>query len=267
MVSSEQATPEATGERTAESANPESGWFGTRRVAPEEKTAAVHGVFTSVARRYDLMNDLMSGGLHRVWKDRFVARTRPQPGQTLLDVAGGTGDIARRWLSAAGPESRAVLCDLTESMLRVGRDRLIDAGLAGRADTVVGNAESLPLPDRSVDTYTIAFGLRNVTRIDTALAEARRVLRPGGRFFCLEFTHPPDPGFRSVYRLYSNAVIPTLGATIARDRESYAYLVESIAKMPTQEALAERMERAGLEKARYVNMTGGIVAIHSGWRL
>lgn len=247
--------------------NPESGWFGTRRVAPAEKTAAVHDVFTSVARRYDLMNDLMSGGLHRLWKDRFVARTRPRPGQILLDVAGGTGDIARRWLAQAGGEGQAVLCDLTESMLRVGRDRLIDAGLAGQADLVVGNAEALPIPDRSVDTYTIAFGLRNVTRIDTALAEARRVLRPGGRFFCLEFTHPPNPGFRGAYRLYSKAVIPNLGATIARDRASYDYLIESIRRMPTQEALAKRMAAAGLDKPAFVNMTGGIVAVHSAWRL
>lgn len=247
--------------------NPESRWFGNREVTPDEKTAAVHGVFDSVAQRYDIMNDLMTAGLHRLWKDRFVAMTRPRPGQVLLDVAGGTGDIAKRWLRQAGPSATALICDLTEGMVRVGRDRLTDAGLSTGLQLTVGNAEGLPLPDRSVDTYTIAFGLRNVTRIDNALAEARRVLKPGGRFFCLELNQPPNPAFRRVYDAVSYAVVPRLGARVTGDRDSYKYLVDSIRKMPSQEALVERLHQAGFSRGRYTNLAKGIVAIHSGWRL
>ncbi len=245
---------------------PESRWFGDRAVDPDEKTGLVHGVFSNVASRYDLMNDLMSGGIHRLWKSRLIAMIRPRPGEHLLDVAGGTGDISMRFLDAAGEGAGATICDLTESMVRVGRDRAIDRGRVIGLDFVVGNAESLPIADASVDVYTIAFGLRNVTRIDPALAEARRVLKPGGRFFCLEFSQVVLPAFRRVYDAYSHAAIPRLGALVAGDRDSYQYLVESIRRFPDQPALAERLTEAGLSHARWHNLSGGIAAIHSGWR-
>jgi demethylmenaquinone methyltransferase / 2-methoxy-6-polyprenyl-1,4-benzoquinol methylase len=247
--------------------NPEARWFGYREVEPDEKTGMVRDVFDRVARRYDVMNDLMSGGVHRLWKDEFVATMRPRPGSTLLDVGGGTGDISFRYLDRAGRTARAVVCDINESMLRVGRDRAIDRGLVSGIEWACGNAEALPIADRSVDVYTIAFGLRNVTGIDAALYEARRVLKPGGRFFCLEFSRVTAPLLRQVYDLYSFTVIPQLGALVARDRDSYRYLVESIRRFPDQANLIRRMEQAGLEKARYRNLSGGIAAIHSGWRL
>ncbi|WP_366654136.1 class I SAM-dependent methyltransferase [Fodinicurvata sp. EGI_FJ10296] len=262
--------------------NPESRWFGEQSVNPDEKTRLVRGVFSNVAERYDLMNDLMSGGIHRAWKHRFVALANPRPGERILDVAGGTGDIAFRLVRAmdrrsagrhahrdmsatSGPD--VVICDLSEEMVRVGRDRSIDQGFAGRIEVVVGNAESLPLPDRCVDAYTIAFGLRNVTRIDTALAEARRVLRPGGRFLCLEFSHVVLPALRYAYETYSDAVIPRLGQMIVGDRESYAYLVQSIRRFPEQQELADRMAAAGFHNPKWINLTGGIAAIHQGWRI
>ncbi len=245
---------------------PESRWFGARAVEPDEKTDLVRGVFSSVATRYDLMNDLMSGGIHRLWKARLIAAIRPRPGERLLDVAGGTGDISMRFLAAAGPEAGATICDLSEDMVRVGRDRAIDRGRVGGLDFVVGNAESLPIAEASVDVYTIAFGLRNVTRIDPALAEARRVLKPGGRFYCLEFSRVVLPVLRRLYDAYSYAAIPRLGALVAGDRDSYQYLVESIRKFPEQAALAERMTAAGLARAAWQNLSGGIAAIHTGWR-
>ena len=247
-------------------AGPESRWFGERAVQPDEKTDLVRGVFSSVAGRYDLMNDLMSGGIHRIWKSQFIAAIRPRPGERLLDVAGGTGDISMKFLAAAGQGASATICDLTEDMVRVGRDRAIDRGRVAGLDFVVGNAESLPVADGSVDVYTIAFGLRNVTRIDPALAEARRVLKPGGRFFCLEFSRVVLPVLRRIYDAYSYAAIPRLGALVAGDRDSYQYLVESIRKFPEQPALAERMTEAGLSRASWRNLTGGIAAIHTGWR-
>lgn len=247
-------------------AGPESRWFGERAVQPDEKTDLVRGVFSSVAGRYDLMNDLMSGGIHRIWKSQFIAAIRPRPGERLLDVAGGTGDISMKFLAAAGQGASATICDLTEDMVRVGRDRAIDRGRVAGLDFVVGNAESLPVADASVDVYTIAFGLRNVTRIDPALAEARRVLKPGGRFFCLEFSRVVLPVLRRIYDAYSYAAIPRLGALVAGDRDSYQYLVESIRKFPEQPALAERMTEAGLSRASWRNLTGGIAAIHTGWR-
>ena len=247
--------------------NPEARWFGYREVDPGEKTGLVRDVFDRVARRYDLMNDLMSGGVHRLWKDQLIAAIRPRPGATLLDVAGGTGDISFRYLDRAGPAARAIVCDINESMLRVGRDRAIDRGLVSGIEWACGDAEALPIADRSVDVYTIAFGLRNVTGIDAALAEARRVLKPGGRFFCLEFSRVTVPLLRQAYELYSFTVIPQLGAVVARDRDSYRYLVESIRRFPDQESLVSRMEQAGLEKCRYRNLSGGIAAIHSAWRL
>ncbi len=258
--------------------NPERLWFGQTRVTPEEKTRRVRGVFHQVARRYDVMNDLMSGGMHRVWKRRLIDRVRPRHGEVILDVAGGTGDIAFRLLDRAGPAPAeggglaVLICDLSADMVEVGRDRALDRGRAGglgqgRIDFVVGNAETLPLPDASVDAYTISFGLRNVTRIDVALAEARRVLRPGGRFFCLEFSRVPNRGFRRLYEAYSDLVIPRLGQRVAKDRDSYRYLVDSIRKHPDQPTLARRMERAGLARVSWENLTGGIAAIHHGYRI
>ncbi|ACJ00630.1 class I SAM-dependent methyltransferase [Rhodospirillum centenum] len=249
----------------------ESRFFGFREVDPREKTPLVRGVFSSVATRYDLMNDLMSGGIHRLWKDSFVSMVDPRPGETLLDVAGGTGDIAFR-LSNRAPGSRVLVCDLTEAMVRVGRDRAIDRGLPQRSDGtgidwMVGNAEALPIASRSVDAYTIAFGLRNVTHIDVALAEARRVLKPGGRLFILEFSHVTLPIFREIYDGFSFGVLPRLGEMVAGDRESYQYLVESIRRFPRQEALCRRIEAAGLARVRYRNLTGGIAAVHSAWRV
>ena len=245
--------------------SPESNWFGSRPVAPAEKTRLVRGVFDRVARRYDLMNDLMSGGIHRHWKQIYVSDLAPRPGETLLDVAAGTGDIATGWHKAGG--GPAVLCDINPTMLGKGRDRALDRGLLSGLDWVAGNAESLPFPDCSFDVYSIAFGLRNVTHIDAALAEAKRVLKPGGRFFCLEFSRVAIGPLRKVYEAYSDRVIPALGALVAGDRESYAYLVESIRRFPDQPALIERMRHAGLEFSRYRNLSAGIAAIHRARRI
>jgi demethylmenaquinone methyltransferase/2-methoxy-6-polyprenyl-1,4-benzoquinol methylase len=241
--------------------------FGFRRVRQEEKARLVRGVFDSVADRYDLMNDLMSGGIHRLWKADLLDRLNPRPGQHLLDVAGGTGDIALRFLERAGPDGRVTVCDITASMLRRGRDRAIDRGRLHGIDWVCGDAERLPVASGAVDAYTIAFGLRNVTRIPEALAEARRVLKPGGRFLCLEFSHVEVPVLRRAYDLYSFAVLPRLGQLVARDREAYQYLVESIRRFPRQAELARMMQEAGLEQVSFRNLTGGIAALHSGWRL
>lgn len=249
--------------------NPESIWFGETKVTPDEKTEKVVGVFDSVARRYDLMNDLMSGGIHRIWKDRLVRMIRPRAkvGERpvhYLDVAGGTGDIAFRIRQKAGPGARIMLCDLNDNMLSVGRDRATDRGWIDDFQWVTGNAESLPVPDSSVDVYTIAFGLRNVTHIDTALAEAYRVLRPGGRFYCLEFSRVEPEGLARLYGLYSDSVIPRLGQVIANDTESYRYLVESIRKFPSQRQLQIRLQKAGFKRAEYSNFSAGIVAVHRG---
>lgn len=245
---------------------PESRWFGFREVDPAEKTPLVRGVFDSVATRYDLMNDLLSGGVHRLWKDSFVDLVRPRDGETLLDVAGGTGDIAFR-LAARAPGARVLVCDLTEAMVRVGRDRGLDRGLLHGLDWTVGNAEALPFPDASIDAYTIAFGLRNVTSIDAGLAEARRVLKPGGRFFCLEFSHVSQPLLKQLYDGVSFQVLPRLGELVAGDRASYQYLVESIRRFPDQAALCQRITAAGLSRPKVRNLTGGIAAIHSAWRI
>ncbi len=243
--------------------NPEAHWFGDRAVDPAEKTSRVRGVFSSVASRYDVMNDFMSLGVHRVWKHRFLQALAPRPGEVILDVAGGTGDIAFRM---ADKEAQVTVCDLNAEMVGVGRDRALDSGRS-TIEWSVGNAQSLPFPDRSFDACTIAFGLRNVTEIDTALAEAFRVLRYGGRFFCLEFSHVVVPGLAQAYDLYSRTVIPNLGAVVAKDRDSYQYLVESIRRMPTQAELASRMELAGFERVKVENLSAGIAAIHSGYKL
>lgn len=244
--------------------NKESTQFGERAVTPKEKTELVHCVFESVADNYDIMNDLMSGGMHRLWKDRFVRMIRPRPHMDILDVAGGTGDIAFRMRKKAGPSANITVCDLTTDMLRVGRDRAINKGWLNDFEWVTGNAESLPFEDNSFDLYTIAFGLRNVTHIDKALAEVVRVLKPGGRFYCLEFSHVREPLLAKAYDLYSYNVIPRIGKAVANDRESYQYLVESIRKMPRQEQLAKRMDAAGLKNSTFSNLSAGIVAIHHG---
>ncbi|GAA0593253.1 bifunctional demethylmenaquinone methyltransferase/2-methoxy-6-polyprenyl-1,4-benzoquinol methylase UbiE [Caenispirillum bisanense] len=265
--------------------------FGFRTVRTEEKQTLVRQVFDSVAGRYDLMNDLMSGGIHRLWKNALIDWMNPQPGQHLLDVAGGTGDIAFRFLDRAGhigrvrraekrnagddapepPPGRAeasvIVCDINAEMLKVGRGRATDQGRLGGLDWACGNAESLPFPDRSFDLYTIAFGLRNVTHIDTALAEARRVLKPGGRFFCLEFSRVVVPGMDAAYDVYSFKVLPVLGQVVARNREAYQYLAESIRRFPPQDRLVEMMKDAGFGQVRYRNLSGGIACIHSGWRI
>jgi demethylmenaquinone methyltransferase/2-methoxy-6-polyprenyl-1,4-benzoquinol methylase len=256
---------------------PESADFGFRTVPVDEKKTLVRGVFDSVAQRYDLMNDLMSGGVHRLWKAALMDWLNPRPGQHLLDVAGGTGDIAFRFLErtrprnpAPGdtpPRARVTVCDINQSMVSVGRDRAIDRGLLGGIDWLCGDAEALPIASGSVDCYTIAFGLRNVTRIDAALAEARRVLRPGGRFICLEFSKVTTPVLAKPYDLYSFEILPRLGRWVAGDAEAYRYLAESIRRFPPQEELAERMRAAGLGQVKYRNLTGGIAALHSGWRL
>jgi len=239
--------------------------FGYREVDESAKSGLVRGVFDSVAGRYDLMNDLMSGGIHRLWKSTLIDTLRPRADMDLLDVAGGTGDIAQRFLDAGG--GHVSVCDINESMLRVGRDRAIDRGLVRGLDWLVGDAEALPLPDMSVGAYTIAFGLRNVTHIDRALAEARRVLRPGGRFLCLEFSHVPLPWLETIYDRYSFAVLPTLGSVVAGDRDAYLYLAESIRRFPRQDTLSDMMATAGFDLVTYRNLSGGIAAIHSGWRL
>jgi demethylmenaquinone methyltransferase / 2-methoxy-6-polyprenyl-1,4-benzoquinol methylase len=242
--------------------------FGFEQVPLEDKQARVDDVFHSVAGRYDLMNDLMSGGLHRAWKNALVTAVDPPKERRpfhLLDVAGGTGDIALRVLDAGGSGTRATVVDINGDMLAVGRARAQTRGHA--VAFVEGNAEALPFPDRSFDAVTIAFGIRNVPRIATALTEARRVLRVGGRFLCLEFSAVDVPGLDAVYDLYSFNVIPALGRMVAGDAASYRYLVESIRRFPRPDVLAGMMRTAGFQRASFQRMAGGIVALHSGWRL
>tara|TARA_Y100001001_G_C7997373_1_gene305076 strand:+ start:180 stop:944 length:765 start_codon:yes stop_codon:yes gene_type:complete len=244
--------------------NPESQWFGTESVAPDEKTRKVLGVFDSVASKYDVMNDAMSLGIHRIWKDKFIEEIAPRPGQACLDVAGGTGDIAFRLHARTQGKSPITVSDINASMLEVGQDRAIDRGITSGLDFVTANAEKLPFPDNSFDIYTIAFGLRNVTHIDDALREACRVLKPGGRFWCLEFSQVKNPLLSKGYDLYSQHLIPHMGQLIAQDKESYKYLVESIRKHPNQENLRDRIKQAGFNNAWFKNMSFGVVAIHTG---
>jgi len=243
--------------------------FGYRTVPLEDKQALVDDVFTSVARRYDLMNDLMSGGLHRAWKAALVTALNP-PRDTrafaVLDVAGGTGDIAFRIARAGGPNVHVTVCDVNADMLDIGRKRAAERGIDG-VTFVEGNAEALTFPDRSFDAYTIAFGIRNVPRIEAALAQAFRVLRPGGQFLCLEFSQVDVPMLDRLYDLYSFNVIPALGRAVAGDAESYRYLAESIRRFPRAPAFAEMIGAAGFRRVNFRPMTGGIVALHSGWRL
>lgn len=247
--------------------NPESHWFGFEEVSPEQKTAKVIDVFSSVADKYDLMNDLMSGGMHRLWKDRFVGMMRPRAGENILDVAGGTGDIAIRCAKATKGKANVTVCDLNPDMIRVGRTKAIDKGWLTGIDWVVGNAEALPIESESVDLACIAFGLRNVTHIDAALSEFFRVLKTGGRFYCMEFSPGVSPMLQDIYNLYSFSVLPWLGEKVAQDRASYQYLAESIRQFPAQENLAARMSSAGFENVRWHNLMGSIAVIHSGWKL
>lgn len=239
--------------------------FGFREVNRGEKARLVRGVFDTVASRYDLMNDLMSWGVHRLWKAALIDSLKPRASMRLLDVAGGTGDIATRFLRAGGRD--AVVCDINTEMVSVGRDRALDRGVTSGVRWVVGDAEALPLPRASMDAYTIAFGLRNVTDIDRALAEARRVLKPGGRFLCLEFSHVVLPLLSEAYERYSFTVLPKLGARVAGDADAYRYLVESIRRFPDQETLRDRVAAAGLDRVTVRNLSGGIAAIHAAWRI
>jgi demethylmenaquinone methyltransferase/2-methoxy-6-polyprenyl-1,4-benzoquinol methylase len=244
--------------------------FGFRDVPLGEKQTLVNEVFHSVASRYDLMNDLMSIGLHRAWKDIMITDLNPPKSDApfaLLDVAGGTGDIAFRAAKAAGPGFRAAVCDINADMLEVGRNRAAAQHLDQQVSFVEGNAEALAFPDRSFDAYTIAFGIRNVTRIEAALGEAFRVLKPGGRFLCLEFSACEVPLLDRLYDFHSFQVIPRIGQLAAGSAESYQYLVESIRKFPIQERFAAMIRDAGFGRVSYRNLTGGIAAIHSGWRI
>ena len=237
--------------------------FGYELVSAEEKTERVGAVFSSVARNYDIMNDAMSGGLHRLWKDRLVRRVKPRPGEEILDMAGGTGDIAFR-LEAAG--AQVTVSDINQDMLDVGIDRAVARGI----DTLVWsrqNAERLTFPSRTFDAYTIAFGIRNVTDVDQALSEAWRVLKHGGRFFCLEFSTTEWPGFKEAYDLYSHRLVPRIGKAIAGDADSYRYLVESIRRFPPMPQFEAMIRAAGFSRTKVEPILGGLVAIHSGWKI
>ena len=241
--------------------------FGFEDVDPAAKAAKVREVFDRVASRYDLMNDVMSAGVHRLWKDALVDWLAPRRGLAHLDVAGGTGDIAFRILDRVEGDAHMTVCDINHAMLEVGRDRALDRGLVHGLGWVTGDAMKLPFRDRSMDSYTIAFGIRNVTRIDEALSEAYRVLKPGGRFLCLEFSRLTVPQIRAAYDAYSLRLIPLMGKLVAKDAESYRYLVESIRKFPDQKAFAGLIKAAGFGLVKVRNLSGGIAAIHSGWRL
>ncbi|MBS0246046.1 MAG: bifunctional demethylmenaquinone methyltransferase/2-methoxy-6-polyprenyl-1,4-benzoquinol methylase UbiE [Proteobacteria bacterium] len=244
--------------------------FGYRDVPLEDKQGLVDDVFHSVAKRYDLMNDLMSGGLHRPWKDALVTAVNPPKNDhpfALLDLAGGTGDVAFRVAEAGGFGTHATVCDINAEMLAVGHERAEKRGLDAQVTFEQGNAEELPYADRSFDCVTIAFGIRNVPRIDKALKEAHRVLKFGGRFLCLEFSAVDVPGLDKLYELYSFKVIPRVGERVTGDREAYQYLVESIRKFPKPKAFAAMIEAAGFRRVSFTQMTGGVVAMHSGWKL
>jgi demethylmenaquinone methyltransferase/2-methoxy-6-polyprenyl-1,4-benzoquinol methylase len=244
--------------------------FGYQDVPEGERQGRVNQVFASVAERYDLMNDLMSGGLHRLWKRELIVQLSAPRGEhafKLLDVAGGTGDVAMRFATDSGPNAQATILDISPQMLEVGRRRVRDAGLESRIALVEGNAEALPFGACAFDAYTIAFGIRNVTHIDQALSEAHRVLRRGGRFLCLEFSECQVPILDRVYDFHSFEIIPRLGQLTAGDAASYRYLAESIRRFPKQESFAAMIRTAGFDRVTYRNLTGGIAAIHSGWKL
>ncbi|WP_409432653.1 bifunctional demethylmenaquinone methyltransferase/2-methoxy-6-polyprenyl-1,4-benzoquinol methylase UbiE [Litorimonas sp. RW-G-Af-16] len=260
-----QKTAQKTSEKTID--------FGFENIPEAEKVQRVKGVFNAVASNYDLMNDAMSVGIHRVWKNMVMAKLNPQPGEILLDVAGGTGDLARRFIRAAddvrlrrgGDPASAIICDINDEMLLAGVDAKKDAGLA--LSRVCGNAEALPFEDNQFDVVTIAFGIRNVTDRDQALREFYRVLKPGGRLGVLEFSTPPTEWLRKFYDAYSFAVIPRLGQVLVNDRDSYQYLVESIRRFPRQEAFADMVKAAGFSQVKWVDYSGGIAALHTGWKI
>ena len=237
--------------------------FGDELVSPEEKTRRVGAVFSSVARRYDVMNDLMSGGMHRLWKDRFVARVKPRPGEDILDMAGGTGDVAFRM---ARRGARVTVADINPDMLEVGRERAKERGLSG-LEYKVENAEALSFADGAFDAYTIVFGIRNVTDIPAALREAHRVVKRGGRFFCMEFSSSDWPGFSELYEAFASNVIPRIGKAVVDEEESYRYLVESIRRFPRPPAFQAMVAEAGFVRAAAEPMLGGLVTIHSGWKI
>lgn len=240
--------------------------FGYRQVNAEDKAHMVADVFHSVASKYDVMNDLMSFGVHRLWKRFAIEMSGVRPGQRVLDLAGGTGDLAMKFARIVGAEGQVVLADINASMLEVGRQRLINAGVVGNVEYAQVNAEALPFPDNHFDLVTIAFGLRNVTDKDKALASMQRVLRPGGRLLVLEFSKPAVPGLSPLYDLYSFTMLPMMGRLIAGDAESYRYLAESIRMHPDQSTLQGMMEEAGFDRVEYFNLTGGIVALHRGFK-
>jgi demethylmenaquinone methyltransferase/2-methoxy-6-polyprenyl-1,4-benzoquinol methylase len=248
---------------TIQQSQPETVSFGYEEVSPEEKTAKVGEVFSNVAKKYDIMNDAMSAGMHRLWKDKFVRRVKPQHGEQILDMAGGTGDIAFR-MAARG--ASITVSDINQDMLDVGIERAMERGIDGLVWSRQ-NAEELSFESRVFDAYTIAFGIRNVTRIDKALAEAHRVLKFGGRFYCLEFSTTEWPGFKEVYDAYSHKLVPQLGQMIAGDADSYRYLIESIRRFPTMPAFEQMIREAGFTNTRVEPILGGLVAIHSGWKI
>ena len=241
--------------------------FGNQTVAEDQKAGMVHGVFTSVASKYDVMNDAMSLGIHRLWKDAMLDWLAPRPNTRLLDVAGGTGDISFRYLDRTRGQAHATVLDMTQSMLEEGRKRAEAQNQTDKLDWITGDAMALPFPDNTFDAYTISFGIRNVTRIPDAIAEAYRVLKPGGRFLVLEFSTIPQPGLQHLYDLYSFNVIPKMGKAIANDEASYQYLVESIRQFPKQEPFAQMIRDGGFEQVSYRNLTLGIAALHSGWKI
>jgi len=247
-------------------ASQDSTHFGYKQVKTEEKASLVAGVFHSVAARYDLMNDLMSFGVHRLWKRYAIALSGVRCGQRVLDLAGGTGDLAARFSRMVGPSGEVVLADINDSMLKVGRDKLVDRGVVANIEYVQANAESLPFPDNHFDCVTIAFGLRNVTDKDAALGSINRVLKPGGRLLVLEFSKPQYPWLSKAYDLYSFNILPKMGKLVADDAESYQYLAESIRMHPDQETLKQMMLNAGYDRVEIHNLTGGVVALHRGWK-
>ncbi len=246
--------------------NAETTDFGYKTVAVDDKANLVKGVFDSVAGNYDIMNDLMSGGLHRLWKRRTIEQAAVRKGHVVLDLAGGTGDLAREFARLVGPEGHVVLADINAAMLQQGRSRMVDAGVAGNLSIAQVDAQNLPFADKSFDRITIAFGLRNVTDKDAALRSMFRVLKPGGKMLILEFSKP-DAAIKPAYDLYSFKVLPLLGKLVAKDGDSYQYLAESIRMHPDQEALLGMLKDAGFERTRYQNLAGGIVALHSGYRI
>lgn len=240
--------------------------FGYKEVDVADKARLVGGVFSSVASKYDVMNDAMSLGVHRLWKDRMISELNPRMGSALLDVAGGTGDIAFRFLNKS-QDSNVMVCDINPQMLMEGRKRAVDRNILHNIAWACGDAEKLPMPTSSFDYYTIAFGIRNVTNIENALAEAYRVLKPGGRFICLEFSHVDNPLLSKIYNMFSFKIIPQIGKVVAGDEASYRYLVESIRKFPKQEEFSRMIRLAGFENVKSKDLSGGIVALHSGWKV